>query len=89
MINCPQTGPHGSLELGDQSAMERTTISTIFNEIIAGSDTEALLRRIATLPDDERCALLKGLRYVAAEALCDGPGQQIRLILNKFGDGRS
>ena len=88
-IGAFRSGAQQSLRSVDQSSMERPTISKIFDEVLAGSDTEALLRQVATLPDDERAALLKALRYLEAQAPCAEPGKQIKFILEKFGEGCS
>lgn len=68
--------------------MDSRNISELFDEALAGSDLEAVIGRIAALPDDERAALLNALEYFEAEANCQGRGPEVRAILNKFGDGR-
>jgi hypothetical protein len=68
--------------------MDCRTISEIFDEVLAGSDTDELFRDIAALSDGERATLLNALEYVEANAACEGRGREVRAILDKFGDGR-
>ncbi len=68
--------------------MDRPTISQIFDDVLAGSDADSVLRRIAALSADERSALLNALEYVEAEAACEGRGPAVREILDKFADGQ-
>lgn len=68
--------------------MQHRTVSQIFDEVLAGSDAEALLPQIAALSPNERATLVEALEHVEAQAACEGRGQHVQVILKKFGDSR-